>query len=142
MNFKLFPNIVFVILTLITLACASKKEEAHDHDAAKDQTVWKEMDTFHMVMAETFHPFKDSANLEPVKMRATELAVAADEWVAAPLPEKVDNDEIKSKLEKLKSEATTLAETVKSADDNVIADQLTKLHDTFHELQEAWYGSR
>lgn len=129
-----------VILTLIIFACTGKKEALHDHGAYNDETVWKEMDTFHMIMAETFHPFKDSANLEPVKTRATELVEAANEWVAAPLPEKVDNDEVKSKLKKLKTEATTLANTVMSADDNIIADQLTQLHDTFHELQDTWYG--
>jgi hypothetical protein len=67
---------------------------------------------------------------------------AANEWMLAPLPAKVDNDEVKSNLEKLKLEATALAETVKTSDDNVIAEQLTQLHDTFHQLQEAWYGGR
>jgi hypothetical protein len=125
----------------MVLACASKKEEAHEHNiAADDPEVWEEMDAFHMVMAETYHPFKDSANLEPIKMRASELMDAANEWVLAPLPAKVDNEEVKSNLEKLKTEAVTLAETVKTSDDNVIAEQLTQLHDTFHRLQEAWYG--
>jgi hypothetical protein len=97
------------------------------------------MDNFHMIMAETFHPYKDSANLEPARTRATELLAAADQWVTAPIPEKVNNDHVRSKLLQLKSEAATLAESVKSSDDNVIADHLTKLHDTFHAIQEAWY---
>jgi hypothetical protein len=133
-------NLYFVLVAMV-LACSGKKEEPHDHNiSADDPEVWEEMDAFHMVMAETYHPFKDSANLEPVKLRASELMDAANEWMLAPVPAKVDNDEVKSNLEKLKAEAVALAETVKTSDDNVIAEQLTQLHDTFHQLQEAWYG--
>lgn len=140
MNLRRFQYIILAALALLALACGGKNEQTHEHTAAHDQKTWKEMDVFHLVMAETFHPFKDSSNLDPVKIRAAELLAAADEWAAASLPEKVDNDEVRSKLEKLKSEATILAETVKVADDNEIAEHLTQLHDTFHELQEAWYG--
>jgi hypothetical protein len=125
-------------MVLFVFACASKKDEA-DH-AAGDESAWKEMDDFHAIMAETFHPYKDSANLEPVKLRASELLSAADHWADSPLPEKVDNERVKAKLRQLKSEAATLVESTRSADDNVVADHLTKLHDTFHEIQEAWYG--
>jgi hypothetical protein len=141
MNRKFLLIGVYFVFIAIILACASKKEESHDHHmAVDDPEVWEEMDAFHMVMAETYHPFKDSANLEPVKTRASELMAVANEWILAPLPAKVDNDEVRSNLQKLKDEASALAETIKTSDDNVIADQLTQLHDTFHLLQEAWYG--
>jgi hypothetical protein len=141
MNRKLLLISVYFVLIAIIMACASKKEESGDqHLAVDDPEIWEEMDAFHMVMAETYHPFKDSANLEPVKTRASELMAAANEWILAPLPVKVDNDEVRSNLEKLKDEASALAETVKTSDDSVIAEQLTQLHDTFHQLQEAWYG--
>ncbi len=131
----------YAMIILLVIGCASRKEKDPELDSpiVKDQSVWEEMDDFHLVMAETFHPFKDSANLEPVKMRAAELAVAANKWVDAPLPEKVDNDQVKASLEKLKVQAANLAQSVKTADDNVISDQLTDLHDTFHELQDMWY---
>lgn len=131
----------YAMIILLVISCGSRKEKDAELDSpvVKDQSVWKEMDDFHLVMAETFHPFKDSANLEPVKMRAAELVVAANKWVGAPLPEKVDNDQVRSSLGKLKAQAANLAESVKTADDNVISDQLTDLHDTFHELQEMWY---
>jgi len=127
---------------LVLLSCASKKEDGHDHpeEETADGSDWKKMDEFHIIMAETFHPYKDSANLEPVKTRAAELADAASEWSSTTLPKKVDNDEVKSKLQQLKAETAALAENVRTADDNVIAAQLVKVHDTFHEIQEAWYG--
>jgi hypothetical protein len=138
---KNLQTIFFCLPAIFLFSCAGKTENTHDHPHGEaGESVWKEMDDFHMIMAETYHPYKDSLNLEPAKNRAAELVNAAEQWAAAPLPHKVDNEEVKSNLEKLKSEAATLAESVKSADDNVIGDQLTRLHDTFHQLEEAWYG--
>jgi len=134
---------VFIVAFLIVAACENKKEEARDHNynhTGHDESSWREMDEFHMIMAETFHPYKDSTNLEPVKRRASELMTAASQWASATLPEKVDSEEVRDKLERLRSEAALLAESVRSADDNVIGEQLTQLHDTFHEIQEVWYG--
>ena len=145
LNFMKLKN-TFYLALIVTLAavaaCASKKHEGHEETHADQHGAgtWKEMDDFHMIMAETFHPYKDSTNLEPAKRRATELMLAADEWASATLPERVDNAEVKTKLRQLKSEAAALAERVKSDDDNVIGEQLTRVHDTFHEIQEAWYG--
>jgi ABC-type Zn2+ transport system substrate-binding protein/surface adhesin len=127
-------------------ACSGKKDghdehghdHEHEHEVSKDE--WKEMDDFHTLMADAFHPYKDSTNLEPAKTKAVALAAAADKWANAPLPEKVNNDEVKSKLETLKAGTASFVETVKSGDDRKIGDELTALHDQFHEIQEAWYG--
>lgn len=133
------PACLFLILVMFS--CASKKDTPHhdQHEGSAEEREWKEMDAFHLIMAETFHPYKDSANLEPAKARASELMEAADQWAAAPVPPKIDSEEVSLKLNELKSETATLAESVKSADDNVIAENLTRVHDTFHEIQEAWY---
>jgi predicted nucleic acid-binding protein len=144
MNTKLINALLFIVVAGVFLACGAKKEDDHGHShdaaAAADDKEWKQMDEFHMVMAETFHPYKDSANLEPVKARASELASSAESWSKAELPAKVDNDDMKQKLEQLKTETSTLASSVNSADDKAIGDQLTKVHDLFHEIQEVWYG--
>jgi hypothetical protein len=128
-------------LSIIALACSTKKEEHNHHE---NQTVanadWKEMDDFHMIMADAFHPYKDSSNLEPAKNNASSLVAAADKWAQAPLPDKFQgDDEIKFKLNQLKVDASTFEEVVKSGDDKLIAQSLTKLHDLFHEIQESWY---
>jgi hypothetical protein len=142
MSVNKFYTLISLLMALLVFSCAGKKDEAHDEGdhAAGEVSVWKEMDDFHLIMAETFHPYKDSANLEPVKLRASELLSSADHWADSPLPEKVDNEHVKSKLIELKSDAAALVESTRSADDNVIAENLTKLHDTFHEIQEVWYG--
>ena len=133
-----------LLLILVMFSCASKKDtqDHNNHEASADEREWKEMDAFHLIMAETFHPYKDSANLDPAKSRASELMEAADQWAAAPMPANVESEEVSLKLDKLRSETATLAESVKSADDNVIAENLTKVHDTFHEIQEVWYQKK
>ncbi|HEY8935017.1 MAG TPA: hypothetical protein VIM65_07335 [Cyclobacteriaceae bacterium] len=100
---------------------------------------WKEMDDFHMIMAETFHPYKDSSNLAPVKSHAGDLVVAAKKWIDSPVPEKVNSDEVKAKLNQLQEETLVLENSVKTGPDSLIANSLTKLHTTFHEIQEHWY---
>jgi hypothetical protein len=137
MAMKNILHLVIVCTFIGLLACNGKKEEKHDH-AAKD--VWKEMDEFHMVMAEAFHPYKDSSNLEPAKAKAPEMAAVAEKWAAAPLPAKVNTEEVKTKLAELKTGTQQFAESVPTADDAALGESLTYLHDLFHELQEIWYG--
>lgn len=139
---KLMPWVAFNLI-IFAVACSPKKEEHHDDHEGEALTNdhWKEMDDFHMVMAEAFHPYKDSANLEPAKQNATALVEAADKWTQAELPPKFDgDDEIKFKLNQLKTDAATFSGVVKAGDDKAVGESLTKLHDLFHEIQESWYG--
>lgn len=140
-----FIHLSLIGTIVLSISCANKKESdgGHtDHEnveaAAGD---WKEMDDFHMVMAESFHPFKDSANLEPAKQNAPALVAYAEKWAAAPLPSKFeDDDEIKFKLNQLRQDAMSFSTIVNAGNDEKIGESLTKLHDLFHELQESWYG--
>lgn len=124
-------------LSFMISGCSTKKDGGHETEAADE---WKPMDDFHMIMAESFHPFRDSADLGPAKANAESMAAAAQTWLDAPIPEKVNNDEIKTKLQQLKSEADAFATISKSDDTEAIGQSLTKLHDLFHGLQEDWYG--
>jgi hypothetical protein len=130
----------FLILFVFALsvACSGKKDST---EAVVNNDEWPEMDEFHMVMAESFHPYKDSANIEPAKANATEMARVAEKWANAALPEKVNNDEVKSDLTKLKDDATAFIQVAQSGDTTKIGESLTSLHDAFHKLQEAWYGA-
>src|SRR4051812_1853068 len=125
---------VFAILLLVSFSC-SQKEKKTDDDSE-----WKEMDDFHTVMADVYHPLKDSNNLEPVKKQADELAVAATKWKEAKLPAKVDNEETKEQLSSLQDGTQQLAKAIRDGDtDEVIAAKLTIIHDTFHAIMEKWY---
>lgn len=129
-----FTLILFVFV--MAIACSEKKDST---SAAVNNDEWPEMDEFHMIMAESFHPYKDSSNLEPAKVNAADMAKLAEKWTTAPLPEKVNTDEVKANLEQLKNDAAAFAQTVQSGDSTKIGESLTSLHDLFHKLQEAWY---
>ena len=109
----LFTALFFALL----IACGTKKEttatETATDSTSADADEWKAMDDFHMIMAESFHPFKDSANLAPAKAKAAELAASAEQWLATPLPEKVNNENVKAKLETLKKKNNGLCGDLK-----------------------------
>ncbi|MBX2901599.1 MAG: hypothetical protein KF775_18250 [Cyclobacteriaceae bacterium] len=122
-------------MLLLTAAC-SKKEEATHADANE----WPQLDSFHMIMAEAFHPFKDSANLQPAKALAGEMATEAETWAAAELPEKVNTEHVKGLLAQLKSDTRNFADKIAAgAADEEISSDLTALHDSFHSIMEAWH---
>ena len=143
MKLKKQLNLLLVLgVVIVSIGCTSKKEHhADETEAQASQGEWKEMDDFHMVMAEAFHPFKDSSNLEPAKAYADSLVSAAEQWAEAPLPEKFkDDEEIRFKLNQLKVDASTFAKISREGDDKSVGQSLTKLHDLFHEIQESWYS--
>lgn len=136
---KSIAKIVAIGCLSLFVACSgkTKTEEVVNTESAD----WKEMDSFHMIMAEAFHPYKDSSNLEPAKKLAEEMALEAEKWSAATLPSKVNSDEVKASLEKLKVDTRALADLIKSgADDQAVGASLNALHDSFHGIMEAWHG--
>lgn len=130
--------LLFVSLILV-FACSQKEEKQAAE--AEDDVEWKEMDEFHAVMADVYHPLKDSSNLEPIKKDADDLSAAATKWAKAKVPSKVDNDQTKEALAHLEDGAKELATMVKdgATTDELIATKLTILHDTFHSIMESWY---
>jgi hypothetical protein len=136
---KKISTLLSLALLVLLFACGGKKHEDH-HEATASDSIWKGMDEFHFVMAESFHPFKDSANLEPAKKFAHEMDSVATVWYEAARPEKVNTDEVKAKLDKLKADTKLFADAVKVEADSTLGKSLTDLHNQFHALQEAWYG--
>ena len=133
-------NRIFVIIFLLTVgfSCSPKSEQVNESETSETGD-WKEMDEFHMVMAESFHPFRDSANLAPVRMYASEMASLAEQWANSELPAKVDTEEVKKQIQELKEATVALADLVEIGSDEAIGTSLTNVHDAFHHLQEAWY---
>jgi len=130
---------VMLFALMAATACAPKQQEEASSAAAAEE--WAALDAFHVFMADMYHPYKDSANLAPLKAQAAEFAAEAGKWTAAPLPEKVDSEEVKQMLEKLKADTEALAALVQQgASDEHIGASLTAVHDHFHAIQEAWYG--
>lgn len=138
-------KIVFVMLAVAAFvwSCSQKQEQqsiGDDADAATEVD-WPALDEFHMTMAEVYHPYRDSGNVQPVVDRAEELAQGAANWAEEPLPERVDSDEVKNMLQNLKAGTRALADEVAGGGTpEQIGAKLTEVHDLFHHIQEAWYG--
>lgn len=132
--------VLLVALLLWTCGQQTRPGDQETTEGVESPVTWAAMDDFHLIMAECFHPFKDSANLEPAIKNAGALAIAAEQWLNAPLPPDLDNEEIPATLRKLKQEADALAQETATGNETAIGESLTRIHDTFHELQEAWYS--
>jgi len=131
--------LIAIALCAGILSCSTK--ENHSEDEAAGHEEWPEMDAFHMTMAEAYHPLKDSGNVEPAMRLMGQLADEADKWAAAPLPEKVNNDDVKARLEKLKIDVRALSDDVNDgAPEDQVGTTLHTIHDQFHEIMEIWHG--
>lgn len=134
------PLLFSLMVVALLMACGGKKEEATEATTDDDMT-WAGMDAYHMVMAESYHPLRDSANLAPAKANAEALATEAEKWAGAALPERVNNDEMTTRLENLKTNSRAFADKVKAgATDEELSAALTALHEEFHHIHEAWEG--
>jgi hypothetical protein len=134
-NAMLFLTLVGAVL----FACGGKKEATSEKTG--DDMTWAGMDAYHMVMAESYHPLRDSSNLAPAKANAEALAAEAESWASAPLPERVNNDEMTTRLENLKASSRAFADKVKAgASDEELSAALSALHEEFHHVHEAWEG--
>ena len=94
-----------------------------------------------MVMAELYHPFKDSTNLQPVKMHHQDLTKATEAWVNSTVPAQRHNDKVRLTLLQLQQEVAELTEAISVGVDNEIGSSLEKLHTTFHEIQSVFYNT-
>lgn len=99
---------------------------------------WKEMDAFHTVMAETWHPASRSDDLKPLRARAGALAEAARAWAAAVVPGACDTPATRATIAGLATDARALADLVAkpAATDAQLKAALKALHDRFEPVEQ------
>ena len=103
---------------------------------AQEKKSWKEMDDFHAVMSQTFHPAEEG-KLDPIKKRSQEMADKAVAWQNSTAPEGFDKEKVESSLKKLVKGTKELHKLVKAkSSDKVLKAKLAGLHDVFHEIME------
>lgn len=97
---------------------------------------WPALETFHEVMAMTFHP-SEEGNLEPIKARSGELASKAKALKDSAIPASMQKPGVAESLKLLAKEAKALDKMVKKHKSDVeITKSLAALHDRFHEVVE------
>ena len=105
--------------------------------AIKPADQWAELESYHEIMSQTFHPAEEG-KLEPIRKLAGELAARSQKWLASTPPKIYDTPNIKAILVKLNAESKALADSIaKGAKDEQIKTDLTALHDRFHEIMGA-----
>lgn len=135
---KSIIQLSFLLLATICMFCTSQSRESSE---STDMEKWNELDSFHSIMAAVYHPLNDSGNVQPALQQIGALANEAEKWAAAPLPKKVDNDEVRNKIEQLKNDTRALDSAIKAgATETEVAKALTEIHDLFHGIMEAWEG--
>lgn len=104
--------------------------------ARAQQPAWKELDDYHTVMSQTFHP-SEEGNLQPIKERSGELADKAKALQKSAIPAAYQKPGVKETLDKLAKESKALDKMVrKKKPDADITKALAALHDRFHEVME------
>ncbi len=127
----------FFFILVVTIICCGKKEKQ------EEASNWKELDSFHTLMAEAFHPLKDSGNVEPATRMMDQLATEAEKWATAPLPERINTSEMKDMLNKLKTDLRKLSNDIKDgAPEDQIGTTFYDIHDQFHKIMETWNGEK
>ena len=121
---KLLP--LLLICTAVVVANPAHAQKAK----------WQELDAFHEVMSKTFHPAEEG-KLEPIRNRSAEMLEKAIAWRNSAAPEGYDKNAVKENLNKLVKGAKEINKMVKkNASDQELKNELSELHDVFHEIVE------
>lgn len=100
-----------------------------------EKSSWKELNDFHMVMAQTFHPVEEN-NFKPLRERSGELVARAVDLKNSKVPASFNTPEITKAIDELVKGATELDKiNTKKVKDGVLKVKIEKLHDKFHEIQ-------
>ena len=144
---------VGLLVTLIYLlaACGGAQEghdEMHEEHTAEDHAEhtadseeWAEAESFHEIMALTYHPMRDEGKMEPVSENANELLEKAKVWAAAEVPGDLDKAMISEQLGALVSQSEELVTLVNNeATEDELKAKVNEIHDTFHGIHEMMEG--
>lgn len=100
------------------------------------KTKWKEMEQFHTVISQTFHPAEHN-KLQPTRDQAPLLLNLAKQWQQAAIPENFNAVKTKRTLAKLVKACNLLSASVASnKTDAVLKKQIYTVHELFHEIAE------
>ncbi len=97
---------------------------------------WTQIQDFHKVMGQTFHPMEEG-NFAPIKKRSSELYTAAQQLAKAPIPAEFDKPGVSKTVGQIVENSKKVNDLVaKNASFDKISKAMTNLHDTFHKVME------
>ena len=104
---------------------------------------WKEMNAFHRLLGETWHPAAKD-DLVPLRARAKELKAAADAWAASKAPAapaSCGSEEVRTVITKVAKDTRGIVAMIAAgADDAWLAAQLKGVHDNFEVAEKSCGG--
>lgn len=103
--------------------------------SAETKVDWREKNRFHRSIGETFHPMEEG-DFKPIRSRSAELVKNSIAWKESEIPSDFkDVKNIKKNLKLIVKQSKALDAKVKAnASDELIKEDLIKLHDTFHTI--------
>ena len=151
----LFGTAAVVLIPALTLAQATPPAKAatpakapamgemkHDMSTMKpgekmdEMSGWKELDAFHTVLQDAWHPVA-TGNLAPARAKAAELLAAALVWRSSKGPAKCDNEAMRKGMPDFIADARSYADAAKrAASDDAITVTLKRAHDSFEAIAE------
>jgi hypothetical protein len=123
--------------TVKAQAPKAKPSTAQSSAAKSSATDWKELDDFHQLMAQTFHPVVDAGDFKPIREHSEELFEKARLLSESKIPAQFSTKEMMQTIQELNLDCRRLNAMVKDkASDEEIRKTLTAAHDTFHKIME------
>lgn len=125
----------------VSAQAATAKAPAHKHDMEMADhhasSAWKELDAFHALLAETWHPVTKSNDLKPIRAKASALSGAAQAWAASKVPASCDKQPIRDAIAAVAAGSKDIATMVsKQASDSTVKGALEALHTRFEVVEE------
>jgi NTP pyrophosphatase (non-canonical NTP hydrolase) len=117
------------------LAMAGLFMISYTANAQEEAPVWQEMEAFHTVMSQTWHPIEEG-NYAPIRERSAEMMAAAEAWKKSEIPAQFKEvKDIKKKLKELAAETKELnGEITKGITDEELKEEMAEMHDLFHDI--------
>jgi hypothetical protein len=128
-----------MFLSIALVACTAALAGAQDHQGHGKQHAssgWKEMDAFHLLMMETWHPAEQN-DLKPLRAKVTQLSAAARAWGEAAAPAPCATPGIKQGIAAIAMGTSALTAKVKTdGKDEDLKAALKAIHDRFEVIEK------
>lgn len=128
---------VMIPATVTAQATPPKKAMGEMGEHHMSGSGWKELDSFHMILAATWHPIEKSNDLKPIREKATSLSDAAKAWAASKVPAACDTTPIRDAIAAVVTKSKDVAQLVaKQAPDADVKAALHDVHERFEAVEE------